>query len=140
MIFIICVCSFGKEILKNQKLLLFIPSESIIKIQTHSKMPMSNQYIKNGEAYISTFEDMSFDAKKVFGITYFLKNDEDVLNCLLNNIKVYNQEKIEDKIIVTGFSNFGVDYVMLAGKKINIQMAICEKQIIIGLPLILGAY
>ena len=56
------------------------------------------------------------------------------------NLKIISSEHVNDRLVVTAYSNILPTYLTSENNKINIQIAETENAYLIGYPLILHSY
>ena len=78
--------------------------------------------------YNDNYQTLELDASSLNKLTSFL------------NLEVVNKNEISDRVIIEGYSNKLKDYVVINGRKVNIQLSICDNKIIMGYPLINGSF
>ena len=78
--------------------------------------------------YNDNYQTLELDASSLNKLTSFL------------NLEVVNKNEISDRVIIEGYSNKLKDYVVINGRKVNIQLSIFDNKIIMGYPLINGSF
>lgn len=78
--------------------------------------------------YNDNYQTLELDASSLNKLTSFL------------NLEVVNKNEISDRVIIEGYSNKLRDYVVINGRKVNIQLSIFDNKIIMGYPLINGSF
>ena len=101
-------------------------------------------YVQNGDEYIvevysdiERFYQKYSDQIKGFNL-YFSENVEQIIQTLSGQI--YRSQDVEGMKIYYGYTNLYNDFRYVSGKKINVQIAEQEKQVIVGFPLILTGF
>lgn len=101
-------------------------------------------YVQNGDEYIvevysdiERFYQKYSDQIKGFNL-YFSENVEQIIQTLSGQI--YRSQDVEGMKIYYGYTNLYNDFRYVSGKKINVQMAEQENQVIVGFPLILTGF
>lgn len=84
----------------------------------------------------------NLDKSKICGESVCFENQNFNLKKLLHTFqaKVVKTESTENIYIVYAFSPKFFDYVLIDGKKVNLQIAQSKQKITIGTPLILGSF
>lgn len=78
--------------------------------------------------YNDNYQTLELDASSLNKLTSFL------------NLEVVNKNEISDRVIIEGYSYKLKDYVVINGRKVNIQLSIFDNKIIMGYPLINGSF
>lgn len=78
--------------------------------------------------YNDNYQTLELDASSLNKLTSFL------------NLEVVNKNEISDRVVIEGYSNKLKDYVVINGRKVNIQLSIFDNKIIMGYPLINGSF
>lgn len=101
-------------------------------------------YVRNGDDYIievysdiQSFYEKYSDKIKGFNV-YFSHNAEWFIKNFQGQI--YRTQDIEGMKIYYGYTNLYNDFRYVSGKKINVQIAEQEDQIVVGFPLILTGF
>ena len=101
-------------------------------------------YVQNGDEYIvevysdiESFYQKYSDKIKGFNL-YFSENAEQIIQTLSGQI--YRSQDVEGMKIYYGYTNLYNDFRYVSGKKINVQIAEQENQVIVGFPLILTGF
>ncbi len=78
--------------------------------------------------------------KKIFGIQFYLEDVsfEDILDIM--QAKVVKTQNIEEIDVIYAYTPLYQDSIYIDGKKVNLQIALKDHEIIAGLPLILTGY
>lgn len=98
--------------------------------------------------YFSSVTNLQFQLKlnNINVIKFINQNDSEIIeidnNSNIENIKkalnleIYSKNNISDRIVYECYSNKLNNFVVIDGKKVNIQISITDNKIIIGYPLI----
>jgi len=65
-------------------------------------------------------------------------NCDDLLRNL--NLEIYSKDIISDRIVIEGYTSKINKYILINGKKTNIQISISDDEFIIGTPLIKNSF
>lgn len=119
------------------------------QIYTYQYAELSNaSIIKNGKSNIITCTTKDaknilshLDKNKITGMSFQFEGSKKDLSELINKTKlcVKFSEKIENITFCYGFSPIFKDYTMYNNEKINMQIALKDNVINVGVPLILGS-
>ena len=131
---------FKEKVCENMKY-YFYAKDVILKSE-------SAEYIKNGNSYIvcCSFDDASKVKKQLDGI---MGESVRIINCSKNTkqkILSRYQKYIVDEQCVDEYQTYLCynpqinDFVIVDGKKVNVQIAIKNYEINLGFPLILNGY
>lgn len=82
----------------------------------------------NNFVYNDNFQVLELDANSLNKLSNFL------------NLEVVNKNEISDRLIIEGYSNKLKDYIVINGRKVNVQLSISDGKIIMGYPLINGSF
>ena len=102
-------------------------------------------YIQNGEQFIiEVYSDIeSFYAMRsqdIIGFNlYFQSLDINDFAKSVNG-QIFKRQSVEGIEIYEGYTNSYKDFRYVGGQKINIQIAVKEKEVIVGFPLILTGF
>lgn len=82
----------------------------------------------NNFVYNENFQVLELDANSLNKLSNFL------------NLEIVNENEISDRLIIEGYSNKLKDYIVINGRKVNVQLSISGDKIIMGYPLINGSF
>lgn len=82
----------------------------------------------NNFVYNENFQVLELDANSLNKLSNFL------------NLEIVNENEISDRLIIEGYSNKLKDYIVINGRKVNVQLSISDDKIIMGYPLINGSF
>ena len=102
-------------------------------------------YIQNGEQFIiDVYSDIeSFYAirsQDIIGFNLYFQTLD--INDFANSVngQIFKRQSVEGIEIYEGYTNCYKDFRYVGGQKINIQIAVKEKEVIVGFPLILTGF
>ena len=69
-----------------------------------------------------------------------INSNYDKLKELLKNVKILKIEEVAENKVVYAYLPELINFCMVDGKKVNLQIAFNEQRVILGSPLILGSF
>ena len=120
------------------------PSAEVSFYTTERPQNFEGTCIQNGEGYILITSGLNAEKymdtlKNCFGFSVVLR-DKNLLPDILKKVKVVKTEIIEGREILYAQTTSLPFSTFIENKKVNIQIAICSSNFIVGCPLILGSY
>jgi hypothetical protein len=120
------------------------PSSEVSFYTTERPQNFEGTCIQNGEGYILITSGLNAEKymdtlKNCFGFSVVLR-DKNLLPDILKKVKVVKTEIIEGREILYAQTTSLPFSTFVENKKVNIQIAICSSNFIVGCPLILGSY
>lgn len=83
---------------------------------------------------IKTIENYDYS---IIGIDQYQISNIDYQELIKNlNVEVVQENVVSDRLIIEGYVSSIDDYVVLNGRKVNIQLSVFDNNIILGVPLI----
>ncbi len=147
--------------MKSLIAILFLPLIffAISHVETKQELPFASDYarfvvnrqiegfdcLRNGEQYII---DIYSDIEKFYnsycneivGVNLYFKSLD--INQFQKNVngRIFKTQEVEEMQMYQGYTNLYKDFRYVNGKKINIQIAVKENEVIVGFPLILTGF
>lgn len=141
--------------------LLFLPilfllknkegSDSIFNLEGVDKACIVTKSEAHGQNFIETMAcnyiyldekeiEKRNDIKDILGYILYLKNSNTDYITKKLQMLILNEENIEDKKVLYGYTPFYKDSVYIQNKKVNVEMILDQDEIIVGFPMILSGY
>ena len=118
---LLLVCFLFAGVIKNDLMLCVFTKQNYSLVN----------YTLNSSLHALSYGETICAEREAFNLNAFLTefNAQDVL-----------EEDVCDRTIIYAYSNKLSNYVYVQGKKVNLQIAICDDDVRIGYPLIMGAF
>ena len=138
--FLFGISTFGKfDLLGNDKItkVCVVSSGQVEVADTTIVVASGNQYY-----YTSSPKEIKqqFDIDKVTGVILYFNQASVEEIADYYNINYYRGGDVEDMPIFYGYTSYYKDFNMINNKKINVQIAVCGDEIIVGFPAILTGF
>ena len=145
-VFILATLALVSPLFVKQEKLSFSDATKLCVVSKEDiELPQSTQKIKNGEQFYYLF-DQNFDKAlsnfdKIDGLnTYYQKDFKKEELLKKHDVQSYYTSSSAGIEIVYGYTNSYHDFRYVNGKKINIQIAFTDTEVVVGFPLILTGF
>lgn len=146
LIFCLLICSFAT--LNNSALYEICeayPSSQLSIYCDNLPVNYKGDFIVNGGGYI--IQTNAKDGKYILdtlnninGFSLVINSNYDKLKELLKNVRILKIEEVAENKVVYAYLPELINFCMVDGKKVNLQIAYNEQRVILGSPLILGSF
>lgn len=71
-------------------------------------------------------------------VKIFDANIDDVLDEL--NVEIVDEKIVSDRLVIEGYISNFKDYIVCNNRKVNVQLSVCDGDVIVGYPLIKNSF
>ena len=112
-----------------------------ILVVSNKHLDGQDYIIKNGQQYYYKFDSLdSFNDKDYIAYNFYFNNTAYFNDIVKNFSFLYRGNSIENYQIYYGYYDGYFDFRYIDGKKINVQVVVTDKQLIVGFPLVVTGY